>query len=409
MTLDELLATLQAYLVLAGAGCLLLILLRWATPRAWARLLPLPRLRPGYWSGGYVVLVFVIATALMPILAVTVVLGLRGEVQELSNLNQERIQDKLTHASILSSPLYLFLAVMSSLRFLRVWTGTRPGQIGLTLARSVQNIVLGVLSFLAATPIVLGLYALTAWLITPEHHPFEELVRSNFPTWEWSLLAFQTIVAAPVVEELVFRGVLQGWLRRATLPGHAIVMIFTFWKSLDGEGREPQFFAGALIALYAAALFWAYRYLPAGADVTTWNVYTGPAENPRAEDDISSETSEAAADPVAWQRWQWVNAWLSVLGSATLFGVYHAKIWPTPIPLFFLGLLLGWLALRTQSLTASMVLHGLFNAIAFVLLYWSSEAPLPPTNGKQVTAAQRVGLAASVDSCVPGACTLRRR
>ena len=36
--------------------------------------------------------------------------------------------------------------------------------------------------------------------------------------------------------------------------------------------------------------------------------------------------------------------------SAAFFALVHSAVWPTPIPLFFLGLGLGWLAVRTRGI-----------------------------------------------------------
>jgi len=58
----------------------------------------------------------------------------------------------------------------------------------------------------------------------------------------------------------------------------------------------------------------------------------------------------------------------AIFGTALLFGSVHAGVWPTPVPLFVLGLALGVLAARTGSLVGSMVLHGLFNSVTCVLL-----------------------------------------
>ena len=58
----------------------------------------------------------------------------------------------------------------------------------------------------------------------------------------------------------------------------------------------------------------------------------------------------------------------AVFGTALLFASIHAAVWPTPVPLFVLGLALGTLASRTGSLVGPMVLHGLFNAVTCVML-----------------------------------------
>src|SRR5262249_49370987 len=60
------------------------------------------------------------------------------------------------------------------------------------------------------------------------------------------------------------------------------------------------------------------------------------------------------------------NVAAGILASSLLFAINHASVWPTPIALFPLGLLLGYLAQRTQSLAASMVVHSLFNAVALI-------------------------------------------
>src|SRR5947199_61864 len=58
----------------------------------------------------------------------------------------------------------------------------------------------------------------------------------------------------------------------------------------------------------------------------------------------------------------------AIVGSAALFACVHANVWPTPIPLAILALVLGWLAVRTQSIVAPIVVHILFNAVAFMEL-----------------------------------------
>jgi membrane protease YdiL (CAAX protease family) len=57
-----------------------------------------------------------------------------------------------------------------------------------------------------------------------------------------------------------------------------------------------------------------------------------------------------------------------VYSTAALFGLLHAQYWPTPVPLFVLGLGLGALAVRTRSVWPAVVAHGLFNAVSGVYL-----------------------------------------
>ena len=68
-----------------------------------------------------------------------------------------------------------------------------------------------------------------------------------------------------------------------------------------------------------------------------------------------------------WFSWKIACARWSIVGTSMFFALVHGA-WPTPIALFFLGLVLGWLAYRTQSLVPAIVVHGLFNLVSFLAL-----------------------------------------
>jgi hypothetical protein len=57
-----------------------------------------------------------------------------------------------------------------------------------------------------------------------------------------------------------------------------------------------------------------------------------------------------------------------VYASAALFAAVHSAVWPTPIPLFALGLGLGWVAVRTNGILASFLVHGLFNTVSVLFV-----------------------------------------
>lgn len=54
--------------------------------------------------------------------------------------------------------------------------------------------------------------------------------------------------------------------------------------------------------------------------------------------------------------------WFSFLGTAVLFGVNHGVMWPSGI---IYGLMMGWLLVRTKSLGACMVAHGVTNLVLY--------------------------------------------
>ncbi len=99
------------------------------------------------------------------------------------------------------------------------------------------------------------------------------------------------------------------------------------------------------------------------------------AEGGYAEDTVAAPLPPYR-DPIeipSQHDWAWANARLSIYGSAMLWSMAHMAVWPSPIPLFLLGLGLGWLAYRTQSLIGCIVGHALFNTVACLTLYWTTR------------------------------------
>jgi hypothetical protein len=92
--------------------------------------------------------------------------------------------------------------------------GTRPAQLGLTTRRLGRNLLLGFGGFLVLSPLVLAINYGAERLNTavlggvPQVHPLTFIARSGPTPVEWVLLVFTGVVAAPVLEELVFRGLL---------------------------------------------------------------------------------------------------------------------------------------------------------------------------------------------------------
>ena len=90
-----------------------------------------------------------------------------------------------------------------------------PYQIGLTRHRLFENITLGYLAWVLVTPVVFavltGADAVNSLWSPSEKHPFVQLSQGKIPALEWGLLFFVAAVAAPVLEEILFRGLIQRW------------------------------------------------------------------------------------------------------------------------------------------------------------------------------------------------------
>lgn len=64
---------------------------------------------------------------------------------------------------------------------------------------------------------------------------------------------------------------------------------------------------------------------------------------------------------------RWVGGIGAVVASGILFGLAHGSAWMF-LPIFIFGTLLGWLMLRTGSLSLTWLAHGCFNLVAYVEL-----------------------------------------
>jgi membrane protease YdiL (CAAX protease family) len=240
--------------------------------------------------------------------------------------------------ALLAGALALPLQLLSVPLLLHLLSGTRPYQFGLTSHRLGRNALLGLLGWMLLTPPVLGIN----WLVTEafaelsresvDEHGFARLSQNEtVKAFELAMMVFMATVAAPLYEELLFRGVLLSWLERNE-AGSVVVMALAGAASVPLQQSKWQAVGQGEWTVLAPALF-----------------------------------VLAMAPAYAWvRRKQRTPAGTALYASSLLFAMFHHSVWPSPIPLFVLALGLGWLAQRTRSLVGPMVLHGLFNGVACV-------------------------------------------
>jgi membrane protease YdiL (CAAX protease family) len=292
--------------------------------------------------------------------------GDEGEASRLTLL-------RFTHWEyVVSFPFRLTLILL----VLSVVSGTLPYQLGLTARRLGRDILVGILTWIAVTPLVLLLnYVVTQlWqhsVAPPGQHPLTQLTLSQPLPFEWVLIFLSAVVAAPVYEELLFRGVFQAWATARPHGGDILVMASVLpallaFGSSNIQSGFPEGWRAALAGL-APGIF----------------VFVAAACYGMLRRRFPSQVVAG------------------LFGSALLFGAAHSTVWPTPVSLFVLGLALGAVAFRTQSLVPSTVAHSLFNAVGFGMLLFPQLAP-QPEKGNDTTEACLCVPADSTCSTVPG-------
>jgi membrane protease YdiL (CAAX protease family) len=242
--------------------------------------------------------------------------------------------------------------VIGVVLLMQLASDTRPAQLGLTVQRFPSNLLAGLLYWLVLMPAILLLHALTLRLykyltpFAPEAHAIQKLISDSPVLADWVLTALTAILAAPLREELLYRGVLQQWAACQARRGDIVVGISLFVAVLFRQSKVAKAWQDGT----QAQLIWELQ--PLYFVLALLPVY------------------------MALRRWQKTPAPGAIFASALLFAIYHAEVWPSPIPLFPLGLTLGWLAYRTQGLVAPIVVHMLFNTVA-VLGLLHQDARLP--------------------------------
>lgn len=228
-------------------------------------------------------------------------------------------------AMSLALPLQLALCFVACRTLYPMWRAPRP---------SGTEVPLGVAAWLVLAPVVLAFNFLVNVIFTlvdvpPESHQLTKL--GGRSALDSALFLFQASAAAPLIEEIVFRGVILSWILGGRKPKPApdvptayrpwaVIVAAVLFSLLPGR-PGPVIFAGLLaVGLVVALRVFHSKRRTIGA----------------------------------------------VYASAAFFATVHSSVWPSPVPLFLFGLGLGWLAVRTRGVIVPAIVHGLFNAVSAV-------------------------------------------
>ena len=176
----------------------------WAIGRLWAgrALLPTnsPRVVP--WGGGSVL------AGLLAMISVSV--GVSAAYAAVTGRDSQTSQlDVMLMSALINSALLVVVPLI-----LRRTARARAEDFGLAWDRLRQDARAGFLAFLLIAPIVYGVQVLAVQIWERNEHPLELMMLENFTGPVAILAIVSAVILAPAVEELMFRGLFQGWLTR---------------------------------------------------------------------------------------------------------------------------------------------------------------------------------------------------
>jgi membrane protease YdiL (CAAX protease family) len=187
------------------------------------------------------------------------------------------------------------------------------------------------IQFAIIAPWLLGLHGLLSLWIPYSHDTLEQIKASPpFAKLIWSWVS--AVIAAPLSEEFVFRGLLLHWLVTA-YPEH----LFPGGKwSAQGWGR---FLFG------------------------TW--WGGPVES-RPSDHSDGNSSTSSVIPLGNS----MPVWIAILASSALFAGMHQNQGAAPVTLFLMATFWGWITAQSRSLWPAVLTHMGLNAWTMALTTW---------------------------------------
>jgi membrane protease YdiL (CAAX protease family) len=379
--------------LMVAVSCALLVLTIWLwAKRRGLKLLPPQQSRQVRWTGLEIAAAFFLTRLTWPIVVSSCLFGLgffswlyggdfSANQDSWDELDKARVNLWLT---VILFPINLVTVFL----LFRLGSGTRAYELGFTADGPRENLALASFTWLAVTPVVFGINYLAHWGYfeltgtKPESHPLQQLAEQSPSLMDAILIAVSALVIAPVWEELMFRGVVQYWLAQKDWGGHlamSLSAVIGLGTLFSGAPDFNDFTFKVIIAklspfLFVIAMIPGYLFL----------------------------------DQVL-RRWiPERKAFQAIYGAALLFGMVHSFAWPTPIPLFVLGLGLGFLAYRTQSLMGPIFVHFLFNAVACLSLVLPQMLPDWPKGSDETSASTR-SVAPATCTRVPGSRQLRCR
>jgi len=262
--------------------------------------------------------------------------------------DSEEVVDQVASNEFFYSVLFFSILMIAFVPAVMAWLvvdrQADVRDLGLPLSRHQLSLDIcrGVVACLAALlPTLLLNYVLTVLLTQvfqiDQVHPLIDQLQNNGTTAMLYVGIVSAVVAAPLFEEFTFRVLLQGWLERV-------------------EDERVGF-----------------RATERQTDPALEELESGEPPVEAVEQMCAEPITDIL--PLIRPRHGWLpflpHGWTPILISSVLFGMAHIGHGAAPVPLIFLGIVLGYLYQRTHRIAPCIVAHMLFNAYSMTLLWLS--------------------------------------
>lgn len=184
----------------------------------------------------------------------------------------------------------------------------------------------GVTAFLLMVVPVFSIQSVLSQFFEPEHPIITLLLETPSPMF-FAICGVMAVFVAPVVEEFLFRVVIQGWLEN----------VAAYWKT-KGPLRERVNYAQVILG----------GNMPTMLDL-------GAADG-------SEESHDENILKIS-------PSWWPIVASSALFALAHLGNSADPIPLFVFACGLGYLYQRTHRILPCIIVHMLLNSISMWKLW----------------------------------------
>ena len=247
-------------------------------------------------------------------------------------------------------------------------SGARLRDFGIGRGDLLRQIPRGIVAYPLLAPLVFGVMMASVLCWGKTNHPLENAIVQDKSPGMVAILVLAGVVLAPLAEELIFRGVLLGWLTRLAVGEKRVVASSSTMDPIEGPIVPPG----------------DGRHLLETVETDT----SGAAPEgtfPETAEHLAAMSYEAAFSPLV-PKYKMVSAdparrvgplWLANIGVSLIFAALHGAVWPTPVPIFFLSLGLGLLYQRTGGIVAPTALHMTFNGVSTLLMFLTLGTPPP--------------------------------